>query len=62
MFVQVADDLKVDASTLRLVGVAQQTLHFSDRPVRTAGHLTMAGYLDEQTDQGTKLPCLVEFV
>jgi hypothetical protein len=47
MFVQVADDMKVDATTLRLVGFAQQTLYFADRPVRTAGHLTMAGYLDE---------------
>lgn len=47
MFVQVADDMKADSTTLRLVGVAQQTLYFSDRPVRTAGHLTMAGYLDE---------------
>ena len=47
MFVQVADNIKVDATTLRLVGVQQQTLYFSDRPVRVAGHLTMAGYLDE---------------
>jgi hypothetical protein len=47
MFVQIADDVKADATTLRLVGVAQQTLYFSDRPVRIAGHLTMAGYLDE---------------
>ncbi len=47
MFVQVADDIKMDATTLRLVGVQQQTLYFSDRPVRMAGHLTVAGYLDE---------------
>ena len=47
MFIQVADNVKVDATTLRLVGVQQQTLYFSDRPVRVAGHLTMAGYLDE---------------
>jgi hypothetical protein len=47
MFVQTADDLKADGQTLRLVNVGQQTLYFSDRPVRIAGHLTMPGYLDE---------------
>ena len=47
MFVQSADDLKVDAatSTLRLVKVNQQTLYFSDRPQRIAGHLKMADYM-----------------
>ncbi len=47
MFVQVADDMETDATTLRLVGVAQKTLYFADRPVRLAGNLTMAGYLEE---------------
>src|SRR5205809_7706656 len=47
MFVQTADDLKADGNTLRLVNVGQQTLYFSDRPVRIAGHLTMPAYLDE---------------
>ena len=47
MFVQTADDLKTDANTLRLVNVGQQTLYFSDRPVRVAGHLTMPAYMDE---------------
>jgi len=47
MFVQTADDLKVDDNTLRLVNVGQQTLYFSDRPVRIAGHLTLSDYLDE---------------
>jgi hypothetical protein len=47
MFVQTADDLKADGKTLRLVNVGQQTLYFSDRPVRIAGHLTMPAYLDE---------------
>ena len=47
MFVQTADDLKADANTLRLVNVGQQTLYFSDRPVRVAGHLTMPDYMDE---------------
>ncbi len=47
MFVQTADDLKADDKTLRLVNVGKQTLYFSDRPVRVAGHLTMPAYLDE---------------
>ena len=47
MFVQTAEDLKADDKTLRLVNVGQQTLYFSDRPVRIAGHLPMPAYLDE---------------
>ncbi|MEO8438754.1 MAG: hypothetical protein ABI540_00895 [Spartobacteria bacterium] len=47
MFVQTADDLKTDSKTLRLVNVGPQTLYFSDRPVRIAGHITMPAYLDE---------------
>jgi hypothetical protein len=49
MFVHIADDLKSDpaANTLRLVNVNQQTLYFSDRPVRIAGHMKMADYLEE---------------
>ena len=47
MFVQTADDFKADAKTLRLINVGQQTLYFSDRPVRVAGHLTMPAYMDE---------------
>ena len=47
MFVQTSESLKADDKTLRLVNVAQQTLYFSDRPARVAGHLTMPGYLDE---------------
>lgn len=47
MFVQIAEDLRVDVgrSTLRLVQVNQQTLYFSDRPQRIAGNLPMADYL-----------------
>ena len=47
MFVQSAEDLRVDAnrSTLRLVKVNAQTVYFSDRPKRIAGNLTMADYL-----------------
>ena len=56
MFVQSADDLKVDpaAKTFRLVKVNQQTLYFSDRPVRIAGHLKMADYLKEWTAKAGK--------
>ena len=56
MFVQIADDVKVDlaAKTVRLVNVNQQTLYFSDRPVRIAGHLKMADYLKEWTAKAGK--------
>ncbi len=49
MFVQCAEDLKVDpaTSTFRLVKVNQQTLYFSDRPQRIAGHMKMPQYLAE---------------
>ena len=51
MFVQSAEGLKVDTAskTFRLVKVNQQTLYFSDRPQRIAGHLKMADYLKEWT-------------
>jgi len=51
MFVQSAEDLKVDPvrSTFRLVKVSQQTLYFADRPQRLAGHLKIADYLKEWT-------------
>jgi hypothetical protein len=53
MFVQIAEDVKVDEAekTLRLVKVSQQTLYFSDRPVRIAGHLKMADYFKEWTSK-----------
>jgi len=56
MFVQIAEDLKVDpaTSTFRLVKVNQQTLYFSDRPERIAGHIRMADYLKEWTSQAGK--------
>ena len=56
MFVQSAEDLKVDpaTSTFRLVKVNQQTLYFSDRPQRIAGHLKMADYLEEWTAKAGK--------
>ena len=53
LFVQVSEDLEVDseASTLRLVNVSPQTLYFSDRPNRIAGHLKMEEFLDEWTEK-----------
>ena len=56
MFVQIAEDVKVDpaASTFRLVKVNQQTLYFSDRPERIAGHMNLARYLEEWTSQAGK--------
>jgi hypothetical protein len=51
MFVQTAAGNEVDtaAQTLRLKDVVPQALYFSDRPERVAGHVTMAGYLEEWT-------------
>jgi hypothetical protein len=56
MFVQSAEDLKVDpaTSTFRMVKVNQQTLYFSDRPVRIAGHVKMADFLKEWTAKAGK--------
>ena len=56
MFVQIAENVKVDvaAKTFRLVNVNQQTLYFSDRPVRIAGHLKMADCLKEWTAKAGK--------
>ena len=36
------------------MNVGQQTLYFSDRPVRLAGHLKMADYLEEWTKKAGK--------
>ena len=47
MFVQTAEDLKADDKTLRLLNVGKQTLYFSDRPVRIAGHMPMDAYMEE---------------
>ena len=56
MFVQIADDVKVDkaAKTVRLVKVNQQTLYFADRPERIAGHIKMPTYLTEWTAKAGK--------
>ena len=51
MFVQTADNLKADpaTNTIRLVNVGKQTVYFSDRPARLAGHLLLDDYLKEWT-------------
>lgn len=49
MFVQSAESFKADGKTLRLVNVSPQTIYFTDRPVRLAGHITMPDYLKEWT-------------
>ena len=56
MFVQTAEDIMIDpeAMTLRLVNVNQQTLYFSDRPQRIAGHLKLNEYLEEWTMKAGK--------
>jgi hypothetical protein len=52
MFIQTAEDLRVDprTSTFRLVKVNPQTLYFSDRPQRITGNLKMADYLKTWTE------------
>ena len=56
MFVQSAEHIKVDPAknTFRLVQVNQQTLYFTDRPKRIAGHIKMADYLKEWTAKAGK--------
>ena len=49
MFVQSAESLKADGKTLRLVNASPQTIYFTDRPVRMAGHITMSDYMKEWT-------------
>ena len=49
MFVQSAEGLKADDKTLRLLNVSPQTIYFTDRPVRIAGHIPMPAYLQEWT-------------
>jgi len=56
MFVQVAESMTSDpaAKTVRLVNVHPQSLYFADRPVRIAGHLKMAEYMEEWTKKAGK--------
>jgi hypothetical protein len=51
MFVQLASSTVVDdaAKTIRLVNLSPQTLYFSDRPDRIAGHVKLDRYLTDWT-------------
>lgn len=51
MFVQLASATVVDdgAKTIRLVNLSPQTLYFSDRPDRIAGHVKLDRYLSDWT-------------
>jgi hypothetical protein len=46
MFVQTAEGIASDGSTLTLRGVTASTLYFSDRPQRVVGHMTTADFVD----------------
>jgi hypothetical protein len=46
MFVQTAQGLSSDGTTLTLNGVTPSTLYFSDRPQRVVGHMTTADFVD----------------
>jgi len=46
MFVQTAQGMASDGTTLTLNGVTPSTLYFSDRPQRVVGHMTTADFLD----------------
>ena len=52
MFVHTADAMTADPGlgSLRLINVSRQTLYFSDRPERIAGHMSLAAYLKEWTE------------
>lgn len=56
MFVQVSETMSSDPATktVRLINVSPQTIYFADRPVRLAGHLKMAEYLEKWTKQAGK--------
>ena len=46
MFVQTAQGIDSDGTTLTLRGVTPSTLYFSDRPQRVVGHMTTADFVD----------------
>lgn len=56
LYVQTSENIIVDseAKTFRLVNVNMQTLYFSDRPERIAGHIKMDKYLESWTSDGGK--------
>jgi hypothetical protein len=46
MFVQTAQGITSDGTTLTLNGVTPSTLYFSDRPQRVVGHMSTADFVD----------------
>ena len=46
MFVQTAQGMSSDGTTLTLNGVTPSTLYFSDRPQRVVGHMTTTDFVD----------------
>jgi hypothetical protein len=50
LFVQGADSVTLADGVLRMGGVNQATLYFSDRPDRVAGHLTTQEFVDTWGD------------
>jgi len=46
MFVQTAQGLTSDGSTVTLEGVTPSTLYFSDRPQRIVGHMATTDFVD----------------
>ena len=49
MLVQSAESLTADDKILRLVNLSPQTIWFTDRPVRQAGHVATQAYMMEWT-------------
>ncbi len=52
LFVQTSESIEVDEGnkTVRLVNIDPQTVYFSDRPYRKAGHISMDKYLEAWTE------------
>ena len=52
LFVQTASGVEIDETekTVRLLDVDPQTVYFSDRPYRKAGHISMDTYLETWTE------------
>jgi len=46
MFVQTAQGIVSDGTTLTLTGITPSTLYFSDRPQRVVGHMATADFVD----------------
>ena len=48
LFVQTSEAVEVDtnAGKLRMIGISGETIYFSDRPYRLAGHVSLARFLE----------------